>query len=63
MCLTWIFPAVPSCGHVAKDKYDENKTARDQGGPNPVHPPVFLDRRLIFINGKKSQDQTREGET
>lgn len=61
--LTWIFPASPSCGRVTQDKYDENKTASDQSSPDPVHPLIFLGRRLILIDGKKSQDQAREGET
>jgi hypothetical protein len=61
--LTWILPASPNCGRVAQDKYDENKAASDEGGPNPVHPPIFLGRRLIFVNDQKSQDQAREGET
>jgi len=61
--LTWISPASPSCGRVTQDKYDENKTASDQSSPDPVHPPILLSRRLIFIDGKKSQDQAHEGET
>jgi hypothetical protein len=60
--LTWASPAFPSCGRVTQNKYDENKTKSDQSSPDPVYPPIFLGRRFIFIDGKKSQNQAREGE-
>ena len=39
-------PVLYYCGRVESD---ENKT---QGGPDPVHPPIFLGRRLILIDDK-----------
>jgi hypothetical protein len=61
--LTWISPAFPSCGRVTQDKHYKNKTTGDQSGPDPVHPLIFLGRGFILIDGKKTQDQAREGET
>jgi hypothetical protein len=61
--LTWISPAFASGGRVAQHEYDESEARSDQKGTNPIYALIFLRRRLVFVDGKESQDHANEGNT
>jgi hypothetical protein len=60
---TWILPASLSGGRIAQNKYDENEARSDQNGPNPIYALIFFHRRLVLVDGKKSQGHAQETKT